>query len=266
MDLSIVILGYKMRDLIKNCIKSIKEQNLNINYEIIVVDNNSNDGTDQMMAKLYPDIKFIKLNKNFGYPKGNNYGIKIAQGRYIITLNPDTIIFDNSFEKLVRYMDENKDIGIIAPKLLNPNKTLQYTCFRFYKLLTPFVRRTFLYKTKWGKKHHYNFEMRDWDHNDIKDVDWVQGSALMIRKSVIDIIGIKDERFFLYFSDVAWCEKCWQAGFKVIYYPKASIIHFYHRESSGGIFAILFKKTGRAHIKDWLMYLKNYTCKRSKKK
>jgi len=124
-----------------------------LNYEIIVVDNDSGDGTAQMMRENFPEIKFIASGENLGYAKGNNLGIKAASGRYVMIMNPDIVVFPGVLEKLVQFLDERQDVGIVGPKLLNPDKSLQYSCYRFPDFLEPVYRRTPLGRLKSARKN-----------------------------------------------------------------------------------------------------------------
>ena len=259
-DLSIIILNYKMDGLTKNCLKSIYNHLTNITKEIIVVDNNSNDNIESIVSDFFPDITFIQAGSNLGHAKGNNLGIKRAKGRYIMILNPDTVFLDNIFDDVINYLDQNKKIGISTVQLRNPDKSLQPGAWKFLKMHTPLVQRSsYLRNTKWGQKEAKYFEMQDWDRSTSKDVDWVQGSCMLVRKDLINQIGLFDERFFLYFTDVDWCRRAWDAGWRVHYYSKAQVIHYYHRESAqGSILKSLKTKAMRLHITDWIKYLSKY--------
>jgi GT2 family glycosyltransferase len=255
MDLSIIIVNYKTRGLLKECLKGIKMVQPKINYEIIVVDNGSGDGTPMMMAEYFPEIKFIASDENLGYAKGNNLGIKAASGRYVMIMNPDIVVFSGALERLVEFMDSRPDIGMVGPKLLNPDKSLQYSCYRFPDFWTPLYRRTPLGKLNFAKKKLDDYFVKDWDHNSIKEVDWLLGGCLLIRKKALEEVGYLDERYFAYFDDVDLCRSMWAKGWKVVYYPLVSVVHFHRRESAGGRWwASISKKVTRIHIQSWLKY------------
>jgi hypothetical protein len=256
-DLSIIILGYKMRGLIKTCIRNIKAQKFNIGYEIIVVDNASNDGTVEMLEKYYPNIKYIKLTKNVGFQAGNNIGIKQARAKNILIINPDITITDDSIEKMFNFLKEHPWVGAVGPKIINPDKTVQSTCRKFYNLFTPLYLRTIFKKTKKGKKIYDEIMMANFDHNTNIQVDWLQASCIMVKKEILQKINYFDERFFLYIGDMDLCKKIYLAGFKVYYLAQACVIHYFHQESAGGI-EIIFNKKGRIHIKDFIKYVIKY--------
>lgn len=255
MDLSIVILNYKTCGLLKECLKGIKMVQPKINYEIIVVDNGSGDGTPAMMAEYFPDIQFVEAGQNLGYAKGNNLGIKRAKGRYVMIMNPDIVIFENVLEELVEFMDSHPDVGIVGPKLLNPDKTLQYSCYHFPSFWTPLYRRTPLGKLPWTKEAVNRFLMKDWDHSEVCEVDWLLGGCLLIRVKALVQAGLLDERYFAYFDDVDLCRTMWKLGWKVVYNPKVSVVHFHRRESADvRWWASILNRTARIHIVSWLKY------------
>ena len=153
MDISIIILNYRSRGLTLNCIKSIREADFNgLKYEIIVVDNNSDESISEILSWQYPDIKFIQNKRNLGMGAGNNVGIRQAQGKYVVIMNPDTIAFPDTFKKLYDFMEANPEVGLVGPKQFYPDKTIQNSCYQWYNLLTPVYRRTVLGKLKFARK------------------------------------------------------------------------------------------------------------------
>ena len=259
-DLSIIILNYKMGGLVKNCLKSIFDHDPQVSLEVFVVDNDSSDDCEELVTEHYPQVKFIQSGANIGHAKGNNLAIKEASGRYIMILNPDIVLLENVFDKIVEMLDREKDIGMTTVQLRSPDGSLQPGAWRFHELSTPLIQRNkFIRNTKWGQAANRKFEIKDWDRRDSQAVDWVQGSCLIARRETLDDIGLFDERFFLYFTDVDLCRRAWAAGWRVYYYSEVGAIHYYHRESAqhSGLRA-LTHKAARLHIKDWLRYLKKY--------
>lgn len=265
-ELSIIILNYKMRGLIKNCLKAILESEINVEYEIIVVDNNSGDGIEEFLKERFPQaclpelqrrqVKFIQTGKNLGMGGGNNAGIRAAEGKYVLILNPDIFVFQNSLQKMLDYAKTHDELGALAPRLLNPDRSVQETCYRWHKIYTPIFRRTFLGCTSFGKKELKRFLMSDWDHASTREVDWIQGSCLLIPKKVLNEVGLFDERFFMYFEDTDLCRRIQNAGYKNIYLADAEVIHLHRRQSAdGGLLKIIFNKLTRTHIKSWLKYV-----------
>ncbi|MBU0619905.1 MAG: glycosyltransferase family 2 protein [Patescibacteria group bacterium] len=256
MDLSIIIVNYKSKEKTLNCIQSIKESDLdNLKYEIIVVDNASQDDSQKIITLQYPEINFIQSEKNLGMGGGNNLGIKQTRGEFILILNPDTTVKKDAIKTLYNYIKNNEKVGIVGPKLLNPDNTLQYSCFRFPKFYTPILRRTFM--GKFFKKYLNNFLMEDFDHNSIKEVNWLMGSCLMIDKKKFNLIKpLFDKRFFMYCEDIDLCYRACEAKYKIIYNPKAIIIHDHIRSGIEKPWYIspFLNKLAREHIKSWIKY------------
>jgi len=256
LELSIIILNYKMRGLVKNCLKAILESEIKVQYELIVVDNNSGDGVEEMIKERFPQVKFIQTNANLGMGGGNNAGIREAQGKYVLILNPDIFVFPNSLQRMIDFAKTREDIGALAPRLLNPDKSFQETCYRWHKIYTPIFRRTFFGRLGFGKKELRRFLMSDWDHGSTREVDWIQGSCLLIPKNVLDQVGLFDERFFMYFEDTDLCRRIQNAGYKNIYLAEAEVVHLHRRQSAdGGLLKVIFNRLTRIHIKSWLKYV-----------
>ncbi len=262
MKLSIVILNYNTSNLLRLCLQNLLELDLNFDYEVIVVDNASRDGSVEMMREKFPNIKLIAEKTNWGHAKGNNLGIKEAKGDYVLILNTD-IIFKNSedFNKIISYLDQHPEIGMLGPKLLNGDLSIQNSCFRPYGTFTPIYRRTPLGKLSFAKKDLQNHLMWDFDHKENREVEWLLGACMFILKDFLDKFGGLEEKFFLYFADYELCDRIRAQGLKVYYYADVnSIIHYHNRASAkgsiwGGL-GSLFNYVTRIHIKDWLTYLK----------
>ncbi len=262
-DLSIIILSYKQKGLVKQSLKGLRSLNIPLDYEIIVVDNNSGDNIEEMVKNEFIDVKFIRAAENRGYAAGNNLGIKIAKGKYILILNPDVTILSDAITKLYKFMEANLRIGIAGPKIKNPDGSIQFTCSRFPDWKLPFYRRTFLSRTKKGKKWNEHYLMMDWDHMSNAKVDWLFGACLMVRKSAIDEVGLLDERYFLYMEDLDWCRRFWEKKWEVWYVAEASVIHYHQRISAeGNLFSSIFSKSARTHLLSWLKYYFKYKNKK----
>ncbi|NCS99912.1 hypothetical protein CO116_00465 [Candidatus Falkowbacteria bacterium CG_4_9_14_3_um_filter_38_19] len=260
MDISIIIVNYKSRGLALNCLKSIKEADWDaLKYEIIVVDNNSVDSLGEILAWQNPEIKFIQSNKNLGMGAGNNLGLRGAQGKYLVVMNPDTIAFKDTFKILYDYLEANPRVGLAGPKQFYPDKTVQDTCFRWYGPLTPIFRRLPLECLPFVKKDLDRFLMKDYNKEEARPVDWLLGSFLFCRAKALEQVGLFDERFFLYFEDTELCRRFWQKGWQVIYYPAAQIIHNLQRQSAKTAWYKFFtSKATVYHIVSWLKYLRKW--------
>lgn len=259
MDLSIIIVNYKSKKKLESCLDSIlKADNQGLKYEIILVENNSGDDLSDL-AKLNSNISLLNLKENLGMGGGNNCGMEKAAGEYVFILNPDTIIKGGAIVTLLNYLKANPTVGIVGPKLLNPDNSLQYSCFRFPKIYMPFLRRTFL--GKYFSADNNAFQMMEYDHNSIKEVDWMLGSSLMFKKELTLSDGQVwyprfDERYFMYFEDTDICRTFRAKGFKVVYHPEAILIHDHARQSAKYPWysAVFRDPLARRHIKSWLKY------------
>lgn len=258
-DLSIIIINYKTPEILSLCVKSLKSTVLNIHYEIIVVDVESDYKTEYFIRDSFPDIIFAPLAKNVGYSKSVNAGIKEmdAGGKYLLVLNADIIAKPEAVDKMFSYMERNPEIGVLGPQLLNFNNTFQNSYFRFYTPRTILYRRTILKDISSAKKELDHFLMKGSNHGLTQSVDWLMGSAMFIRRSALEKVGLMDERFFMYFEDVDWCRRFWDNGFKVVYCPEAKMMHYHGKQSAGSnLYALI-------HITSAIKYFWKYFGKRT---
>ena len=185
-------------------------------------------------------------------------------------MNADIIISEEkAIEKILDYLEKNKEVGMVGPKLLNVNDTIQQSCFRFYTPLTVICRRTFLGRTFLGKKVINKFLMKDvFSQKNITEpisVDWLMGSAMLVRQSDLEKVGVFDENFFMYFEDVDWARRFWKNGLKVMYFPKSKMYHYHFQSSKKkSFFSSLLTKYARIHIKSALKYFVKYKFKNVK--
>ncbi len=219
-DVSIVIVNYNVKDLIKNCINSIYKSmnNAQINFEIIVVDNNSFDDSVKMIKTQFQQVILIENKFNNGFPAANNQGFKISRGKFIFMLNPDTEIVDQCITQLYNFMLSNDNYALIAPKLLNTNLSHQSSTWKFPSIYTVFAELfhlNFLLKEKnyLGQDFEMQFE-----------ADSYSGAALFFKKSLFETIGVLDENLF-WIEDIDFCYRIKKANLKMLYYPKAKVIH-----------------------------------------
>jgi GT2 family glycosyltransferase len=247
MKLSIIIVSWNTCELTLKCIKSVFEYLKDIDFEVFVIDNNSTDNTVQELEKLdYQNLEVIKNKENAGFSKGNNIGIKQAQGDLILLLNPDAEFIDNSLLKIIEYINSDSKIGVVGPKLLNIDRTLQRSCRRFPKLIDQFFIQLKFYNFFPNKISSIRkYFMLDFDHNEIKEVDQVMGAAMLIKKQVLDEVGLFDEKFWSTFEEVDLCKRIKDKGLKIYFNPECQIIH--HKEQSFKQVASLRKQVNYNH-------------------
>lgn len=226
-SISIVIVSFNVERLLKECIESIYRETTESTFDIWVVDNHSHDSSVQMLKNHFPQVHLIENDRNVGFPKANNQAIVQNTSDYILLLNPDTIIQDRAIDKMVRFMDEYPDTGISGCRVLNEDGSLQLACRR--SVPTPkvaFYRLTGLSRLFPNSKTMARYNLTYLDPNAPHEVDAVSGAFLVIRKKVVDAIGMLDENFFIYGEDMDWCIRAKKAGWKVMYYPHAQIVHY----------------------------------------
>jgi len=225
MDLSIIIISYNTKDLLKKCLLSIEKTINDYSYEIIIVDNASKDGTIEMIKNEFPQVHLVINNNNIGFAKANNYGIQLSKGRFILLLNSDATLHTNCLNKMIKFMERQKNAAALGPKILNYNNTLQSKGNHFPSLL-----KTLLLILKINiilpKKYLYRiFPKLFWDENEIRKVDWISGCCMLIRKDALKDIGLLPENYFMFYEDVEWCLLAKNKGYDIWYYPEAAITH-----------------------------------------
>ena len=250
MMLSIVIVNYKAGALLRQCLDSIHRWAPRDPYEIVVVDNNSGDGSSKEIRTRYPAVGVIQNERNRGFGAAVNIGFRRTSGTYVLVLNPDIEVSPDSIKTLIDYMESAPDVGLCAPKLLNPDGTLQYSCRTYYSLWTILLRRSVLGRLFPDHPCVRMHLMMDWDHDSRREVDWVLGAALMLRRSALPAEGAMDERFFLYFEDVDLCLRLHKAGWKVVYNPASVMIHHHLRASAQGV----LNRAKLEHVKSWIKF------------
>lgn len=220
-DLSIIIVSWNVADLLAACLDSIADTS---RIEIIVVDSASSDQTVSMIQQRYPQVKLVAQTENLGFVRCNNIGLAVAQGRHVMLLNPDTEVIGDALPQMVACMDTNPDIGIVGPHTLNTDRTTQSSRRRFPTLALAFFESTWLqqYAPKKMLDHYY---VNDQPDDGVFDVDWVQGSALMVRREVYEQIGGLDESYIMFSEELDWCRRAKDAGWRVAYLGTAEIIH-----------------------------------------
>lgn len=225
-ELSIIIVSWNTRDLLRDCLLSIYRETKAISFEIFVVDNASSDNTQVLVTKEFPQVKLIKNKENVGFARANNQAITESKAEYILLQNPDTVVLSGALDTMLDFMEKHPQVGVIGPKLLNADRTLQLSARSFPTLRTAFFESFYLYKLFPHNKIIGKYYMSHWDHNDTRQVDWISGACLMARRKAIEEVGLLDEQFFMFSEEVDWCFRIRKAGWKVYFLPQAQVIHF----------------------------------------
>ena len=226
MDVSIIIVNWNTREMLKECIRSVISNCKDIDIELLVVDNNSSDGSADMVRGEEGPITLIANDENLGFALANNQGMKIAKGKYVMLLNPDTIVRDNSIQKMMKFYEKLESPGVLTCKLLNPDLTLQKSVNRFYNFWRSIFENritfTFLEKTKSSSDQ----SALAWNHDSTKKIDWAHGAVMFYSKEVMDEIGMLDDRFYIYAEEIDYYMRCKKAGKDSWFLHEASIVHY----------------------------------------
>ena len=233
-SLSVVTVSWNTRDLLRECLESLKQELDNlpqVKSEVFLIDNDSHDGSAQMVASEHPWVHLIVNKENLGFAKANNQAFKLAKGEYVLLLNPDTKVLPGAIGTLIEFLQSKGEAGIVAPMLLNTDMSVQRSCRKFptftnmlYELIG--LSKVFKPGTAAGAKFR-EYKMLDWEHDDEREVDQPEGACLLLRQSVIDQVGVLDEGFFMLFEEVDWCYRIKKAGWQIWFTPRAKIIHHY---------------------------------------
>jgi len=232
LDLSIVIVSYNGREHLRRCLASLAAHPPAAESEVIVVDNDSRDGSAPMVASEFPHVRLLRMPRNLGFAAGANRGAREATGEAVVLLNPDSEVEADPFAPMLAYLREHADAGIVAPRLLNPDGSLQLSCRSFPAFsVALFNRYSLLTRLFPRNRYSRQYLLSDWHHDSISEVDWVSGACLTVRRSLFEEIGLLDEGYFMYIEDVDLCQRVHRAGYKVVYLPQTSVIHHIGRSS-----------------------------------
>jgi hypothetical protein len=221
-DLSIIIVAWNVRDLVLDCLASIRDAKLELSYEVIVVDNGSVDFTVESVAQQFPDTRVLALPKNIGFGAGNNRGLEVMRGRHAVLLNSDTIVLPGGLEACVKFLDDHPEVGAVGPQLLNPDRSKQNCIHNSPTLVSEIVGQSLLRRIlphRWpSKRVHYTAPV---------EVEAVLGACLFARAEVIAKVGLIDEDYFFFLEETDWCHRMRAAGWRVFHLPDAYVIHLY---------------------------------------
>jgi len=227
MDLSVIIVNYNVRQFLESALTSLEKAKAGLRVEVFVVDNASDDGSVEMVKTKFPNVCLIESTTNLGFSRANNLALKKACGEYILLINPDTVVQEDTFHVMLEFFREHPDAGLAGCKILNPDGSFQLPCRRSFP--TPWVAFTKIFglstlfpQSRWFGKYNLTYLSPD----ETYDVDAVSGSFMMLRREVYYRVGGLDEQFFMYGEDLDWCYRISQAGYKVYYVHSTKIVHF----------------------------------------
>jgi GT2 family glycosyltransferase len=246
-DFSIVLVCWNNKDYLEPCLRSLYEGDLRSKFDIVVVDNGSTDGSQEMLRSKFPQVKIIQNDHNVGLGRASNQGIEATKGRYVLLLNNDTVVNGSSMDAMVGYLDANPDAGAVGGQLLNPDGSVQSCYNRF-----PSLREEFFIATRLGELIWEGYPAIIYDQS-VRSVSWLGSACLMLRRASLDQVGLLDEEYFIYGDEADLQYRLKKAGWQVYYIPQATTIHYGGRSMNRWARR---KMVYRGHL---LFFKKNYS-------
>jgi N-acetylglucosaminyl-diphospho-decaprenol L-rhamnosyltransferase len=228
-DVSVVVVTYNSARWIERCLESVR------GYETIVVDNGSTDETLAIVQR-FPDVRVLE-QENVGMGGGNNAGMRVASGRYFLLLNSDAWVVGDAVEQLARFADQHPDAAVVGPRLLNPDGSLQRSARAFPTLWRLSTEYLFLRKLGPRSRVLNRFYEGGFEHDEVREVDWLFGACLLVRRDAADEVGLFDEEFFMFSEETDWLYRFRQAGWSVYFFPGAEVVHVGGASHGGTLFA-----------------------------
>lgn len=253
-EISICTANLNTKQLLRQYLQSLYENMPKLDFEVIIVDNGSNDGSVEMLRAEFPQVKLIANPSNVGFAKANNQALWSASGHYLTCLNSDIIVLPGALAAMHQFMEDHPDVGAVACKLLNADGSLQYSCGHAPTFLGLAFNSFGLNRLFPRSKFFARFLMTYWDHDEERQVDQPAGACLMIRRQALEEVGFFDERFFVYFEDVDWCYRAKQAGWPIYFIPYAQMIHL-GGQTSGHTYDIRIKTRAESELRFVEKYL-----------
>lgn len=223
--LSVIVVNWNTRDLLRQCLDSVFNETRRTNFEVIVVDNASTDGSAQMVKEHFPKARLWENPANLGFAKAVNQGLQLAQGEILTLLNSDAYIVEGALDKVVGFMGEYPEVAVVGCKVLNTDRSWQRSAFLFPTMLDILFESLFLVRL-FPRSGLFNRRgLGSFDGKSPKEVDWVAGACLTIRREIVEEVGMMDEDFFMYAEESDWCHRIKKHGYKILFYPHAEIVH-----------------------------------------
>ena len=225
-DLSIIIVNYKVKDLLRKCLETIFNFQKELSFEVMVIDNNSEDQSTRMLKEEFAQVKLLENKRNLGFSAACNQGIERSRGRYVLFLNPDTEFTSGGISKMVEFMDAHPQVGICGPKMTDPQGRVHFSCRSFPSYLTAISSSQSILNRLFPRNPlSRKYLLKDQNRSQEREVDWVSGSCLLTKRDVFEKIGPLDETFFMYVEDIDFCYRAKDANFSVYYFPDVVVIH-----------------------------------------
>lgn len=225
MKLSIVVLCWNDLKVIGDCLRSIYEQTTDIEFEVLVSDNGSTDGSIEFIHYNYPHVHVLENGKNLGFARGNNVGIAQSSGQYVLILNPDTIIHDRALERWVAFADRHPEAGAFGCRVLNPDGSYQGPARPFPTIFRDWIAALYLRRFAYISELFVSDTYTGWKGDTERVIDWQSGCCVMFRADVLKSLSGFDGQFFYHFEEVDLCRRVWNAGYPILYTPDAVITH-----------------------------------------
>ena len=221
-DVTAILVNYNTRDLLRPCLDSLRASSVDLRLQVVVVDNASRDGSAALLRSEFGDCELIANSVNVGFGRANNQACALARGRYVLLLNTDAFVEADTVSRTVAYMDQNPSFGVLGVRLTGRDGSLQPSCRYFPTPWNEFLARTSLGRFFPGARQ---VDDMAWDHASVRECDWVPGCYYLVRREVIDQVGLFDPRFFLYYEEIDHCKAVKAAGWKVVFYPDTTVVH-----------------------------------------
>lgn len=226
-ELSVVIVNYNSIEFTLSCLFSLYDSNGNVDTEVIVVDNCSHDDNLNSITAQYPQTRLIINKKNIGFASACNKGLRRANGKFILLLNPDTFLPPDSLRSCINYLTIHEDIGLLSPKLIRPDGSLDWACRRTFPRPNDLILRMLYLDRLFPNSEYFSrYALTYSDPNQATEVDCVSGAFMLARREALNDVGLLDEQFFLYFEDLDWSYRFRLKGWKVLYYPNVKVLHY----------------------------------------
>jgi len=256
MDLSIVIVSWNTRELLRACLKAVQAEIAPLTTEVFVVDNASADASAEMVGKDFPWVNLIANTRNLGFAAGNNQVLRTCTGAMVLLLNPDTELQPGAIKTLMEFLATHPKVGVVAPQLLNTDRSIQRSCRRFPTFSGMLFELLGLSRLFPNNPRFRQYKMLDWNHDGEQEVDQPEGACLLIRREVLNEVGFLDEEFFMLFEEVDWCYRVKQHGWQIWFTPGAKVIHHYG-QSIKQVKAKMILSSHKGLFRYWKKHLRN---------